>query len=124
MRPIREIIQALGMCSAIPGTLLDGRHVCEACPYAGDCNNGDKLLADAAELLAAWEWRDPVKDPPKKHTPVILARPGGPGEPMKVEQGMLTVNGWWKVYGTNVKRVIAWKPMPAAPEKGDLPWQE
>ena len=54
---------------------------------------------------------------PESHEPVIVARPYEPGEPLKVEQGMLTVNGWWKVYGTNVKKVSYWMPMPAPPEE-------
>lgn len=121
MKSIREIIQALGMCSAIPGPTEGGKHVCDLCPYGGDCDTGNRLLADAAALLAAWKWRDPVNDPPKSHVPVIVARYFD-GKALKIEQGMLTVNGWWKVYGTNVKRIIAWKPMPGEPDEQDTPW--
>ena len=33
-----------------------------------------------------------------------------------VEQGQLTVNGWWKVYGTRTKAVTHWMPLPEPPE--------
>lgn len=38
---------------------------------------------------------------------VIVCRKNG-----KVEQGHLTVNGYWHVYGTRIKSVIAWMPLP------------
>ena len=53
---------------------------------------------------------------PKPHTPVLVARVYEAGRPLKVEQGMLTEGGWWKVYGTNVRRVGYWMPMPEPPE--------
>lgn len=53
---------------------------------------------------------------PEKHVTVIVARPHDDG-PLKVEQGMLTENGWWKVYGTNVKKVYYWMPLPEPPER-------
>ena len=35
----------------------------------------------------------------------------------KVEQGVfLGVNGWWKVYGTNTKKVTHWMPLPEPPK--------
>lgn len=38
---------------------------------------------------------------------VIVCRKNG-----RVEQGCLTVNGYWHVYGTRIKSVIAWMPLP------------
>lgn len=36
----------------------------------------------------------------------------------KVEQGVfLGVNGWWKVYGTNTKKVTHWMPLPEPPKE-------
>ena len=36
----------------------------------------------------------------------------------KTEQGVfLGVNGWWKVYGTNTKKVTHWMPMPEPPKE-------
>ncbi|MCD7802026.1 MAG: DUF551 domain-containing protein [Clostridiales bacterium] len=48
---------------------------------------------------------------------VIICRPDVPGKYI-VEQGYLRSNGWWKVYGTNVKRVTYWMPLPEPPEVG------
>lgn len=63
------------------------------------------------------EWIS-VKDRlPKKYVPVIVARIYEKDKPLKVEAGMFTENGWWKVYGTNVKRVSYWMPMPEPPEE-------
>jgi len=33
-----------------------------------------------------------------------------------IEQATLEVGGWWRVYGTNCKKVDFWMPMPNAPE--------
>ena len=123
VKKIQEIIVALGLCVIHRKTPVD-KSVCEVCPYGGDCDAGNRLTTDAikaVEVLSAHSWRDPVNDPPKSFTPVIVAREYRRGE-LKVEEGMLTMNGWWKVYGTNVRRIIAWTPMPEAPEKGDLQW--
>ena len=54
---------------------------------------------------------------PDKHQPVILCRQNKEGH-LLVEQGCLSVNGWWLVYGTRVKRVKFWMPMPGAPVPG------
>lgn len=65
-------------------------------------------------------WIDPKERLPKNYTPVLIAREKDPGEPLKVEQAMLTPGGWWKVYGTNVKRIAAWMPMPDPPDRNDI----
>lgn len=55
-----------------------------------------------------------VKDAlPNKFQPVIVCR----GD--RVEQGMLDVNDWWKVYGTRTKNVTHWMPFPQPPEPND-----
>lgn len=46
---------------------------------------------------------------------VIICRQKEKGVPY-IEQATLEVGGWWKVYGTNVKKVDFWMPMPKAPE--------
>ena len=63
------------------------------------------------------EWIS-VKDRlPEQYERVIVARVYEKGKPLQVEQGMLTAGGWWKVYGTNVKKVSYWMPLPEPPEE-------
>ena len=47
---------------------------------------------------------------------MLIARVYEPGKPLKVEQATLLPDGWWKVFGTNCKKVEFWMPMPKAPE--------
>lgn len=59
-----------------------------------------------------------VKDRlPDIWNPVIVARHIKKGEPLKVEQGIYLVNGFWKVYGTQTKKVLYWMPLPEPPEE-------
>ena len=60
-------------------------------------------------------WRTPTVDMPRLGERVLICREKEPGELM-VEQAWLTEGGWWKVFGTNCKRIIAWRPMPKPPE--------
>ena len=53
---------------------------------------------------------------PPFHERVLIARVYEPGKPLKVEQATLLPDGWWKVFGTNCKKVEYWMPMPKAPE--------
>lgn len=52
---------------------------------------------------------------PKAFEQVIVCREGAAIGAVKVEQGCLDVNGWWKVYGTRTKRVTHWMPLPEPP---------
>lgn len=62
------------------------------------------------------EWISTKDRLPKPYESVIVARVYKVGEPMRVEAGKLTDGGWWKVFGTNVKRIAYWMPMPEPPE--------
>ena len=62
------------------------------------------------------QWRGPEAGPPKIAEPVMIARVKDPAEPLKVEQAVRMPGGWWKVFGTNVKRIELWAPMPQVPE--------
>lgn len=53
---------------------------------------------------------------PKAFVSVIVCRPGKRRTPI-VEVGQLDLGGWWRVYGTRVKSVTHWMPMPAPPEE-------
>ena len=54
---------------------------------------------------------------PPVGVPVIVARRGLSGK-LRVEQGQKELGDWWKVYGTLVKQVLYWQPMPNPPEEG------
>ena len=61
-------------------------------------------------------WIDPETALPKFGERVLVARVKNPSEPPIVEQATRGLNGWWKVYGTNVKRILAWMKLPQPPE--------
>ena len=64
-------------------------------------------------------WVDPTESLPKLGERVLICREKEPGE-LFVEQAWLTQGGWWKVFGTNCKRIIAWRPMPKPPEENEV----
>ena len=48
---------------------------------------------------------------------VIICREKEKGVPYVEQATYSGVGGWWRVYGTNVKRVDWWMPMPEPPEE-------
>ena len=60
-------------------------------------------------------WRAPTESLPRIGERVLICREFTKDE-LIVEQAWLTPQGWWKVFGTNCKRIIAWRPMPKPPE--------
>lgn len=74
-------------------------------------------IEDLRIELGAYAWARPEERPPKPGERILVARPYEPGRPLRVEQGAYSANGWWRVYGTNVKRVKYWRPMPEPPEE-------
>ena len=60
-------------------------------------------------------WISPEERLPERFEPVIICRDKEKGR-MQVEQGCLEVGGWWKVYGTRVRRIAFWMPMPQPPQ--------
>ena len=74
-----------------------------------------KQIAGEVLRRGAIEWRSP-EDPIDLFVPVLICREKEKGKPI-VEQGCKDVGGWWKVYGTRVRNIIAWAPMPQPPEK-------
>lgn len=66
------------------------------------------------EQLNFGQWVNPAEQLPGRFRPVLVCREKNNGECI-VEQGCLDIGDWWKVYGTRVKRVIAWMPMPLPP---------
>ena len=77
-------------------------------------------IANEVETLAKARqsgWINPKDRMPEKLQPVLICREVDKGE-YKVEQGHFIGNGWRctrKAYGTNVKRIICWMPMPEPP---------
>jgi hypothetical protein len=67
----------------------------------------------AAEVKPV-RWIPVEEQLPEAFKPVIVCRKGKDGS-NRVEQGMLDVNGWWKVYGTRTKAVKHWMPLPEPP---------
>ena len=61
-------------------------------------------------------WISTEKELPPIAKAVLVARLYEAGQPLRVEQAILTPGGWWKVYGTNCKKVSFWAPLPAPPE--------
>ena len=61
-------------------------------------------------------WMAPTDSMPQLGERVLICREKEPGELM-VEQAWLTQGGWWKVFGTNCKRIVAWRPMPNPSEE-------
>lgn len=64
-------------------------------------------------------WVAPAEDLPRLGERVLICRELEKDEWI-VEQARLTQGGWWKVYGTNCKKILAWRPMPEPPEVNEL----
>lgn len=113
-----ELIVALKHCahsSSCVGCPLEGLHEKSGLP--GAC--ADATIHRAADVIESLTtWRDPVNDPPARFQPVLVSRVKDPEKPPIVEQGFLDLGGWWKVYGTRVKKIIGWMPMPEGPGRG------
>ena len=101
----KKLINDLILLSGAPGLLPEEAEVMQKAAQA---------IRELQEDLP--KWIPAVEQIPKPYERVIVAREYEPEHPLKVEQGMLTEGGWWKVYGTNVKRISYWMPMPEAPE--------
>lgn len=93
--------------------------------FSGQCQDTEMAgaMRAAADVIREQEgsgqkWIPTSEQLPKPYEDIILARVYEPGKPLRIEAGMLKEGGWWKVFGTNVRRgVLYWMPMPAAPEE-------
>ena len=91
-----------------------------AMPEISDVDGGRWIPVQADVLrelceLAKPRWISVNEQLPKAFEPVIVCREGTERGSVKVEQGCLDVNGWWKVYGTRTKHVTHWMPLPEPP---------
>ncbi len=62
-------------------------------------------------------WISTAERLPKSNERVLIARVYEKNGPLVVEQAFRFSDGWWKVYGTNLrdKSVKFWMPMPTPP---------
>ena len=65
-------------------------------------------------------WRPVTPKEPPLYEPVILCRIRD-GK-LVSEAGTRDRDGWWKVYGTRVKKILCWQPMPTPPDLTE--WDE
>lgn len=112
---MNELVHALRHCAH--------NDDCTGCPLETEAEKvgayrcDDALKHRAAEVIEdLTTWRDPVNDVPARFEPVLVCRIKDPQKPPIVEQGYLDLGGWWKVYGTRVKKIIGWMPMPPGVE--------
>lgn len=63
------------------------------------------------------KWIRPEERLPDVHKPVLVCREREPGV-LIVEQGCKDLGDWWRVYGTRVKRIRFWMPLPEPPKGG------
>ena len=66
-------------------------------------------------MTKAYGWIPTAERLPERFEKVILCRGDG-----TVEAGCRDVLDWWKVYGTRIKKVTHWMPMPQPPEDGAI----
>ena len=74
-----------------------------------------KKRIEALEAAAS-PWIPTTERLPEIGQRVIICRQKEKGVPY-IEQATMGPGGWWKVYGTNVKQVDFWMPMPEPPEE-------
>lgn len=74
------------------------------------------LMAFLDRALAAITWISPEEKMPKVFQKVLICREKEPGQLM-VEQGFLDLGDWWKVYGTRVRKIHGWMPLPEPPKE-------
>lgn len=75
----------------------------------------NKVVEAIVEEVKATRWISVEERLPGVGEPVLVCR-RHEGNKLKVEQGNRQVNGCWKVYGTNVKSVTHWMPLPEPPK--------
>lgn len=71
---------------------------------------------ELARLREERRWISPDERMPEAFRPVLVCQEKEPGKRI-VAQGYTDLGGWWKVYGTRVKKVDGWMPLPEPPQK-------
>ena len=87
---------------------------CDAAYYG--VNPLDLATRLIANGVMVQQWIRPEERLPDVHKPVLVCREKEPGV-LIVEQGCKDLGDWWRVYGTRVKRIRYWMPLPEAPKE-------
>lgn len=107
-----ELIKALTRMKSETGSLADSL-CCFGCGHEHNCGvHGCAVIREAVEHLNARRWISVKEKLPEGGKRVIVARKNG-----KVEQGYKDVGDWWCVYGTRVKTITHWMPLPSSPNE-------
>lgn len=107
-----ELIKALTRMKAETGSLADSL-CCLGCGHEHNCGvYGCAIIREAIERLNERRWISVKEKLPEVGERVIVARKDG-----KVEQGCKDVGDWWRVYGTRVKSITHWMPLPSSPNE-------
>jgi hypothetical protein len=79
--------------------------------------SGMKREIERMVVAGKHHWIPVTERLPKDNERVLIARVIGKNEPLVVQQAFRSSNGWWKVFGTNLrdKSVKFWMPMPTPP---------
>ena len=114
-----ELIKALTRMKSETGSLADSL-CCFGCGREHNCGvHGCAVIREAIERLNERRWISVKEKLPEGGERVIVARKDG-----KVEQGYKNVGNWWRVYGTRVKTITHWMPMPSGPDEGSEGYYE
>ncbi len=69
-------------------------------------------LAELEKKAGKAAWISVEDQLPERFRPVIVCRKDG-----RVESGQKDVGDWWRVYGTRIKTVSYWMPLPKPPKE-------
>lgn len=102
--------------------IMADNHRCFGCGYEHSCSTrGCAIMRNAADRLEEQEaerrWIPVTEQLPDRFQPVLVCREKESGK-LIVEQGYKDLGDWWKVYGTRIKRIECWMPMPQSPKEG------
>ena len=98
---------------------LMGKSLAEITEFDGVALERLKELAtmDRRGQITVANWIDPKNRLPNPFQPVLVARMRQSDKSLRVEQGEKELGPWWRVYGTRVKSVVAWMPLPEPPKE-------
>lgn len=113
------LITTMDMPETCGGCGLCGQGVQGGRVYPWYCHAQHRALSPAVEtkrdkgcpLAPPGLIRDEDLQPPEGET-VLIARTSGKAADLRIEEGVMTAPGTYKVKGANVKKIIGWLPLP------------